>query len=124
MRRGLVIGCAVFSAAAVIALQATAQAQGQKSPSPSPPQVVPEKPLGPPPQPAETPAEPAVRIPIQEGDKVEEYREGGRIVMLRVTPRKGPVYYLLDTSGRGDWVRRDTLDPGLHVPMWTIFTWD
>ena len=35
----------------------------------------------PPPPPMSGADEPRVRIPVQEGDKVEEIREGGRVVM-------------------------------------------
>ena len=77
------------------------------------------------PPPPEMPIEaPAVRIPVQEGDKVEEVREGGRVVMLKVTPPHGKPYYLLDTTGNGNWMRRDSLDDGVRVPMWPIHTWD
>lgn len=85
---------------------------------------VPERP---PPAPAEAgaPDEPAVRIPVPESDKVEEIREGGRVVMLKVTPAKGSrPYYLVDTTGNGNWMRRDSLDDGVRVPMWPIYTFD
>ena len=79
----------------------------------------------PPPPPAgAAPAEPGVRIPVQEGDKVEEIRQGGRVVMLKVTPPNGRPYYLVDTGGNGNWMRRDSLDDGVRVPMWPIHTWD
>ena len=79
----------------------------------------------PPPPPAMSGAdEPRVRIPVQEGDKVEEIRQGGRIVMLKVTPPNGKPYYLVDTTGNGNWMRRDSLDDGVRVPMWPIHTWD
>jgi hypothetical protein len=68
--------------------------------------------------------DPRVLIRPQEGDKVEEYREGGRVVMLRVTPRNGPPYYLVDHTGSGNWMRRESLDDGVRVPMWTIKTFD
>jgi hypothetical protein len=68
--------------------------------------------------------EPRVRIAPQEGDKVEEFRDGGRVVMLKVTPPGAPPYYLLDPLGTGTWTRRDSLDPGIRVPMWTIKTFD
>ena len=68
--------------------------------------------------PASAPDEPAVRIPVQKNDKVEAIREGGRIVMLKVTPAGGgEPYYLVDTTGNGNWMRRDSLDSGLAVPM-------
>ena len=79
----------------------------------------------PPPPPAGAgPEEPAVRIPVQEGDKVEELRQGGRVVMLRVTPKNGKPYYLVDTTGNGNWMRRDSLDDGVRVPMWPIYEFD
>ena len=68
--------------------------------------------------------EPRVRIAPQEGDKVEEVREGGRVVMLKVTPPNGIPYYLLDTVGTGNWTRREALDTGNRVPMWQIRTFD
>ena len=68
------------------------------------------------------PDEPAVRIPVQKDDKVEEMREGGRIVMLKVTPPNGVPYYLVDLTGDGNFTRRESLDPGIRVPMWVIKT--
>ena len=66
--------------------------------------------------------EPRVRIAPQEGDRVEEMREGGRVVMLKVTPPNGIPYYLMDLTGDGNFSRRESLDPGIRVPMWTIKT--
>ena len=106
-----------WNAAVLLVLAASASAQ-------PPPEL---EPLPEPPPPAEgaEPAEPAVRIPVQKGDKVEEVRQGGRVVMLKVTPaRGGKPYYLVDTTGNGNWMRRDSLDDGVAVPMWPIHTFD
>ena len=70
-------------------------------------------------RPVEQPEEPVVRIPVQQGDRVEEVRVGGRVVMLKVTPPGGTPYYLVDTA-----VPRDALDDGTRVPMWAIFLFD
>jgi len=70
------------------------------------------------------PDEPAVRIPVQKEDKIEEMREGGRIVMLKVTPPNGRAYYLVDTTGNGNWMRRDSLDDGVRVPMWPVYIFE
>jgi hypothetical protein len=78
----------------------------------------------PPPPSMPGPDEPSVRIPVQEADKVEEIRQGGRVVMLKVTPPGGKPYYLMDTTGNGNWMRRDSLDDGVRVPMWPIQTFD
>ena len=85
------------------------------------------EPLPEPPPPPPLPSlldEPAVRIPVQTEDTIEEVREGGRVVMLKVTPPNGPTYYLVDTTGNGNWMRRDALDDGVRVPMWPIHTFD
>jgi hypothetical protein len=70
------------------------------------------------------PDEPAVRIPVQESDRVEEIRQGGRVVMLKVTPPGGKPYYLVDTTGSGNWMRRDPLDDGVRVPMWPVYIFE
>jgi hypothetical protein len=105
---------------AILALAAaSAFAQQQRPPKLEP---LPEPP--PPPVVRDGADEPRVRIAPQEGDKVEEVREGGRIVMLKVTPPHGVPYYLIDTTGSGNWMRRDSTDDGVRVPMWTIKSFD
>ena len=101
------------------AAAASALAQQQRPPNLEP---LPEPP--PPPLIRDGADEPRVRITPQEGDRVEEMRDGGRIVMLKVTPPGGAPYYLIDLTGNGNWTRRDSLDPGIRVPMWTIKTFD
>jgi hypothetical protein len=81
-------------------------------------------PEAPPPPPIPGPNEPGVRIPVQEGDKVEEVREGGRVIAIKVTPPNGKPYFLIDTAGSGNWLRRDSLDDGVRVPMFPIRTFD
>jgi hypothetical protein len=103
-------------AAMVILLCLAGGASGQKQLEPL------AEPLPPPPIPG--PDEPAVRIPVQEGDKVEETRDGGRVIMLKVTPPHGNPYYLIDTTGNGNWMRRDPLDDGVRVPLWPVYTFD
>ena len=88
----------------------------------APPKLEPLPP--PPPMPAGAVDEPRVRIAPQEGDRVEELREGGRVVMLKVTPPGGIPYYLVDLTGSGNFTRRDSLDPGVRVPMWVIKSFD
>src|SRR3954468_16536035 len=118
----------LFFSLAVFAAGAFAQTPPPKLeplPEPPPPPRRPARRPGPPPPPRMPgPAEPQVRIPVQESDKVEEIREGGRIVMLKVTPAGGKPYYLLDTTGNGNWMRRDSLDDGVRVPQWPIKQWD
>ena len=89
-----------------------------------PPRLEPLPDAPPPPVVREPSDEPGVRIAPQDGDKVEEMREGGRVTMIKVTPPGGVPYYLIDTTGNGIWMRRDSLDPGVRVPQWTIRTFN
>jgi hypothetical protein len=43
--------------------------------------------------------------------------------MYKVTPRGGVPYYLVDTTGSGNWARRDSLDDGVRAPMWRVFSY-
>ena len=101
------------------AAAAGALAQQQRPPKLEP---LPEPP--PPPLIRDGADDPRVRIAPQEGDRVEEMRDGGRVVMIKVTPPDGVPYYLMDPIGNGNWMRRESLDPGIRVPMWTIKTFD
>ena|SRR5690349_2505161 len=90
-----------------------------------PPKLEPlPEPPPPPPMPGGAVDEPRVRIPVQEGDRVEEIREGGRVVAIKVTPPGGRPYFLIDSAGNGNWMRRDSLDDGVRVPQWPIRTFD
>jgi hypothetical protein len=83
---------------------------------------IPEPP--PPPEPGVEQPEVRIEQPAA-GDKVEEIREGGRVVMLKVTPKGGgKPYYLVDTTGQGQWQRRESLDDGNRVPMWPLLIFD
>ncbi len=110
MRRVLVF---LFSAAAAGALAQDRPPRLEPLPEPPGPPIV-----------RDGADEPQVRIAPQAGDKVEEFRDGGRVVMMKVTPPNGVPYYLLDPLGNGNWTRREALDPGIRVPMWTIKTFD
>ena len=110
------IATAAAAACAALALAGSAFAQ-------QPPKLEPLPEPPPPPTVSGSGDEPQVQINPQQGEEVEEVRDGGRIVMLKVTPPNGTPYYLIDT-GPGGWIRRDSLDPGVRVPMWTIKTFD
>lgn len=75
-------------------------------------------------QPPEDDSIPQVSIRTQDnGDRVEEYRQNGRLTMVKVIPERGAPYFLLDTNGDG---RLDTKDgEGNVAPVyWTIYEWD
>ena len=56
------------------------------------------------------------------GDVVAEYRVGGRIAVVKITPANGPTYYLTDTDGDG---RLDRTGHGTRdVPVYfKLFGW-
>ena len=68
---------------------------------------------------------PSVRIRTRDnGDVVEEYRQGGMVTMVKVTPTRGKPYYIMDNNGDGRLDRADAEAAGGVVPVsWIIATW-
>ena len=104
----------IFVLLSAVALSVAAQMPPKLEPIPEPPP--------PPPGVANESLEPQVTITRRGEDKVEEFRMSGKLYMLKVTPPHGVSYYLLDNAGDGQWVRQDSKDAGLRVPMWVIGT--
>ena len=68
--------------------------------------------------------EPEVTIIRRKDRTVEEYRINGQLYMIKVTPRMGVPYYLMDSDGDGSLdSRRNELDPNILIPHWVIFSW-
>jgi hypothetical protein len=61
-----------------------------------------------------------VKITQQPDTTVEEYRVGGLLYMIKITPKYGPPYYLVDDRGDGKFARQESLDSGFRVPRWII----
>jgi hypothetical protein len=80
------------------------------------------EPLPPPPaiDSQEAPDEPQVTITRQTEQTIEEFRAGGKLYMIKVTPKHGVPYYLVDDRGDGKFARQEGLDSGLRVPRWII----
>lgn len=68
--------------------------------------------------------EPSVTIMEHDNRMVEEYRSNNQLYMIKVTPKHGTPYYLVDPEGTGNmqW-RRNSLGLDLQVPQWTLFSW-
>jgi len=66
--------------------------------------------------------EPQVTITRQKEQIVEEARVNGRLVWVKVTPVHGRPYYLVPDQDGYTYLRRDSLDSGLRVPLWVLFT--
>lgn len=106
----------LFAAALAAALSAGAQDPSKAQPIPEPPPPPPGFELDP-------AMEPQVTIRKQGEDTVEEFRIGGRLYMLKVTPPGGRPYFLIDQRGDGKFTRQDSHDSGLRPPMWVIHSW-
>ena len=66
---------------------------------------------------------PSVTIRQEDDKLIEEYTQAGRLVMVRITPKNGPAYYLLDTDGDGELDRRED-DLGSVGPVyWKLKEW-
>jgi Protein of unknown function (DUF2782) len=100
-----------------VALTATAQKAppANLEPLPEPPPIPPEIASDP-------ELEPQITITRRATETIEEYRVAGRLTMIKVTPKAGRPYYLVADGADGTWVRRDSLDAGIKVPMWLLFS--
>jgi len=62
---------------------------------------------------------------IKRDDKtIETHSVNGIVYKVKVTPDKGPAYYLYDTDGNGSFDRRSDRDiKKSTVQQWKIFQW-
>ncbi len=124
MRSPISIVAVVTAAAAglllVAGLAPVAPAAAQTRERPPNLQPVPEPP--PPPKGFELDSMPTPQVTTLKRDEetVEEYRVGGRLYMMKVTPRSGTPYYLVDHTGNGAFARQNTHDTGVRPPLWVI----
>jgi hypothetical protein len=66
--------------------------------------------------------EPQVTIIRRDKEVVEEVRVNGVLRYIRVTPTHGKPYFLIPDQNGNQYIRRDSLDPTLKVPMWVLFS--
>lgn len=68
---------------------------------------------------------PGVTIRTEGGTRIEEYREGGRVYMVRVVPEVGIPYSYIDTDGDGR-LEGDpgTLRGGVKPVYYTLYEWE
>ena len=87
--------------------------------APPPPEYGPDMPSA---QSQEEAPEPEVTIVERDNATFEESRINGRLYKIKVIPKVGPPYYLVDELGDNVWHRYDASGPTLHVPRWVIFS--
>ncbi len=66
------------------------------------------------------PNDPDISIRTEGDNTIEEYRRDGQVYMIKVTPRLGPPYYLIDASGQGRFMRHDGPLPPTAPAQWRI----
>jgi hypothetical protein len=113
-----ILATMVAALAASLALMAGAQ----QVPPPPKLEPLPEAPPAPPEVAADPELEPQVTTIQRENETIEEYRVNGQLSMVKVTPRHGRPYYLVADIANGGFVRRDSLDSGLRVPLWVLWS--
>jgi len=83
------------------------------------------QPLPPPPElepGADSDFEPQVTIVKKDDMVIEEYRVKGKLYKIKVTPKIGKPYYLIDERGDGEFSRQEGPDAAnLRPPRWVIF---
>jgi hypothetical protein len=114
------IGCAALSLAIGVALAQSASPPAPAAGARNAQQPLPK--LEPLPEGADTELEPQVTITRREGETVEEARVNGKLMWVKVTPSHGRPYFLIPDAGGHTYIRRDSLDSGLKVPLWVLFT--
>lgn len=105
---------------ALVFLAGFALAQTAPPPPPLPPESAATKP---PPAGTDFELEPQVTIIRRENETREEVRVGGELRFIRVTPLHGRPYYLVPDQGGHQFIRRDSLDTSVKVPMWMLLSW-
>lgn len=69
------------------------------------------------------PPKPEVRIIHREDATIEQYRVGGQLRYVKIIPRSGPPYYLVDTDGDGVLDERHTGLENPPVQQWLLMEW-
>jgi hypothetical protein len=67
--------------------------------------------------------EPQVTIRREYDRTIEEYSIGGAVFMIRIVPAVGPAFYLIDTTGDGNFdSRHEHMEP-VRPAHWRLFEW-
>ncbi|NOX77126.1 MAG: DUF2782 domain-containing protein [Gammaproteobacteria bacterium] len=66
----------------------------------------------------------AVIIEGSSSEIVQELRVNGQLYAVRITPKKGYPYYLVDSDGDGNLeTRNNDLGMKLLIPTWVLKSW-
>ncbi|OPX54529.1 Protein of unknown function [Oceanospirillum multiglobuliferum] len=69
--------------------------------------------------------QPEPEITIRDGGDrtLYEYRVNGVLYAIKVKPKMGPEYYLVDVNGDGNYVRSESNRKSFLIPEWVLLRW-
>jgi hypothetical protein len=68
--------------------------------------------------------QPEVTVKRYENRRVDEYRVNDNIYMVKITPKSGNPYYLVDDDGSGEMeMRTNAGGRDIRVPQWSLSSW-
>lgn len=108
----------MFASACLLFLASTTAHAADKPTDTSPPVAPSEK--------EQETLQPEVNIIQREDKTIEEYRVNGRLYKIKVIPKVGPAYFLVDSDGDGSFETRrihSPLEPDIMIPQWVLFRW-
>ena len=108
---------ALFRSVLFMSFASIAQAQ-----APTTAKDVPIPPKAPPPAGDEGVPQVTIRA-TESGDRVEEYRQNGKVYMVKVTPKNGVPYTLYDDDKDGRLDRSDAEKNDISPVYYTIYEW-
>ena len=67
---------------------------------------------------------PEVTVQDYDNRRVEEYRVNNNLYMVKISPKSGKPYYLVDDDGSGEMeVRGNAAGRDIRVPQWSLSNW-
>lgn len=95
-----------------------------------------DAPDAPPPKLEALPEPPEPPMPVQSGENmepditiirkgkqtIEEYRQGGRLYLIKVIPEIGPAYYVRDRNHDGR-IDVNDIDKDTNINLWKLLEW-
>lgn len=67
---------------------------------------------------------PDITITREKKETITEYSVNGSVYMVKISPKKAPAYYMVDTDGDGNLeTRRSALEEGMEIPQWLLLSW-
>lgn len=107
-----------------VSAQSNAANKSESASPPPPPDLI-NKPEQEMPELPDLGADPAMepQVTIKKGDEetIEEYRVNGQLYMIKVIPRIGKPYFLLNKRSPVGEIHRGDMESGVSVPMWQLY---